>query len=209
MKDTSGTKVLGRTSAKRLGLVLVPALAGAGVLGVMMANGALASSFGVSGQQFHLTASSIDGQNFAQFGSVDKIYVNGQAIPVAVSAFKTATINGLCQSVETDLSKYGLGNVWVVLKASSAKASNLVIDMQQLNAGTADFTNINIGQDASTLDPGVAGAQGTAGLFGQQADSATLTGVSQVANATNAGEFTLSGMSLNVVTGDTDPCSAS
>jgi Family of unknown function (DUF6230) len=209
MKDTSGTNVLGRTSAKRLGLVLVPALAGAGVLGVMMANGALAASFGVSGQQFQLTATSITGQNFAQFGSVDKISVNGKYIPVAVSAFKTATINGLCQSVETDLSSYGLGNVWVVLKASSAKASNLVIDMQQLNAGTADFTDINIGQDASTLDPGIAGAQGTPGLFGQQAASAVLTNVSQVANATNAGDFTLSGMALSVSTGNTDPCSAS
>jgi hypothetical protein len=209
MKDTSGTNVLGRTSAKRLGLVLVPALAGAGILGVMMANGALAASFGVSGQQFQLTATSIQGTDFAQFGSVDKIYVNGKYIPVAVSAFKSATIDGLCQSVETDLSSYGLGNVWVVLKASSAKASNLIIDMQQLNAGTADFTNINIGQDASTLDQGVAGAQGTAGLFGQQADAATLTNVSQVANATNAGDFTLSGMSLSLATGNTDPCSAS
>jgi Family of unknown function (DUF6230) len=207
MKDTSGTNVLGRTSAKRLGLVLVPALAGAGILGVMMANGALAASFGVSGQQFQLTATSITGTDFAQFGSVDKIYVNGKYIPVAVSAFKSATINGLCQSVETDLSSYGLGNVWVVLKANTAKATNLIIDMQQLNAGSADFTNINIGQDASTLDQGVAGAQGTPGLFGQQADAATLTDVSQVANATNAGDFTLSGMSLSLATGNTDPCS--
>ena len=207
MKDTSGTKVLGRTSAKRLGLVLVPALAGAGVLGVMMANGALAASFGVSGQQFQLTATSITGTKFAQFGSVDKIYVNGKYIPVAVSAFQNATIEGLCQSVETNLSSYGLGNVWVVLKANSANATNLVIDMQQLNAGSADFTNINIGQDASTLDQGVAGAQGTPGLFGQQADSAKLTDVSQVANATNAGDFTLSGMSLSLSTGNTDPCS--
>jgi len=44
--------------------------------------------------------------------------------------------------------------------------------MSQLNAGDAVFTNINIGQDASTLSGSAAGAKGTAGLFGQQADSA-------------------------------------
>jgi hypothetical protein len=208
MKDTSGASVLGRTSAKRLGLVLVPSLAAVGILGGMMANGALAASFGVSGQTFHLTATSLTGQDFAQFGSVDKIYANGKYIPVAVSGFKTAQINGLCQSVETDLSAYGLGTVWLELKAKTASATNLIIDMQQLNASQAVFTNINIGQDASQLELGDPGEQGSAGLFGQQADQATLTGVDQVANATNAGTFTLNGMSLSIVTGGTDPCSS-
>ncbi|HEV2638413.1 MAG TPA: DUF6230 family protein [Actinocrinis sp.] len=203
MKDTSGTKVLGRTSAKRLGLVLVPALVGAGALSVMMADGALAASFGVSGQTFHLTATSLTGTDFAQFGSTDTIYANGKVIPVAISAFKTATINGLCQSVQTPVP--AVGTVWLSIKASSATAVNLVIDMQQLNAGSADFTNINIGQDASTLSA----AQGAPGLFGQQADVAKLTNVDQVANSTNAGDFTLNGMSLALQVGGDDPCGGS
>lgn len=207
MKDTSGTKVLGRTSARRLGLVLVPSLAAVGILGGMMANGALASSFAVSGQEFHLTATSLSGSGFDQFGSTVTISANGQTIPVAISAFKTANISGLCQSVQTPINIPGFDHtVWMVLKADSASATGLIIDMQQLKAGTADFTNINIGQDASTLDQGLAGAQGQPGLFGQQADKATLTNVDQVANTTNAGDFTLNGMSLSLQIDGTDPC---
>jgi len=205
MKDTSGTKVLGRTSAKRLGLVLVPSLAAFGILGAMMANGAVASSFAVSGQTFHLTADSLTGNGFAQYGSVDT-YVNGKPVAVAISGFKSAQINNLCQSVETDLSSYGLGTVWLSIKATSASATDLIIDMQQLKAGSAVFDNMNIGQDASTLSGSATGADGTAGLFGQQASSATLTDVDQVANSTNAGTFTLNGMTLSLSTGSTDPC---
>jgi Family of unknown function (DUF6230) len=205
MKDTSGAQVLGRTSWKRLGIVMVPTLAAAGALTVLMANGAIAASFAVSGQQFQLTAGSLTGQGFVQYGSIDQD-VNGKPLAVAVSAFKTATITNLCQSVSTDLGPYTgglLGTYTITLKADGAQASNLVIDMQQLKASEADFTDINIGQDASTLSGSATGAQGQSGLFGQQAGSATLTNVAQVANATNAGTFDLQNMSLAISSGGT------
>ncbi len=202
MKDNSGAQVLGRTSLKRLGFVAVPTVIAAGALGVLMANGAIASSFAVSGQEFKLSASTIQGQGFVNYGSTVPEASN-PAVPVAVSAFKSASINNLCQTVVTSLPV--IGDVTLTIKANSASATDLIIDMQQLNADTATFNNLNIGQDASTLGGSATGATGTAGLFGQQADSATLDNVQQVANFTNAGTFTLSGMSMGLSSGD-HPC---
>ena len=48
MKDTSGAQVLGRTSLKRLGIVMVPTVVAAGALTVLMANGAVAVSLAIS-----------------------------------------------------------------------------------------------------------------------------------------------------------------
>lgn len=203
MKDSSGAQVLGRTSLKRLGIVMVPTVVAAGVLTVMISQGAVAASFAVSGQQFKLTAGSLTGSGFVNYGTVDK-EVNGTEVPVAVSAFSSAQITNLCQSVVTPLPI--IGDVTLTIKAGASgtpvSATNLVIDMTDLNADQATFTNINIGQDASTLTGSATGAVGTPGLFGQEATQATLTNVKQTAVATNAGSFTLSNMSMDVTTGD-------
>jgi len=206
VKDTSGAQTLGRTSWKRLGIVMVPTVVAAGALTVAMANGAIAASFAVSGQQFKLTASQIDGTGFAQYGTVLNADNGAKAgpIPAAISAFKSATITNLCQSVVTPIPL--IGPVTLTIKAGAGadpvSATDLTIAMQQLNAGTATFTNINIGQDASTLGGSAAGAQGAQGAFGQQADHALLTNVQQVANSTNAGSFTLHDMSMSLSLGD-------
>ena len=206
MKDNSGAQVLGRTSWRRLGLVMVPTVVAAGALTVAMANGAIAASFAVSGQQFKLTAGSLTGTGFVNYGTIDK-HADGSLVPVAVSAFKSADITNLCQSVVTTLPV--IGDVTLTIKAgagtSPVHATDLVIDMSQLNATDALFTHINIGQDASTLSGSAAGATGTAGLFGQQADTATLTGVQQVAYSTNAGSFELHDMSMGLSLGN-NPC---
>jgi len=201
MKDTSGAQVLGRTSLKRLGIVMVPTVLAAGALTVLMAQGAIAVSFAISGQTAQMKIGELQGNGFAQYGSVDK-GASGTQTPVAVSAFKTATIsNGLCQSVATNLGP--LGTYTLTLTATGADASDLIIDMQSLKASEADFTNINIGVDASTINTSAAGAQGTAGLFGQAADKAVLTNIQQVSNATSAGSFDLHGMSLSIAKSST------
>lgn len=201
MKDTSGAQVLGRTSLKRLGIVMVPTVVAAGALTVLMANGAIAVSFAISGQTAQLKVGQLQGDGFAQYGGVDK-EANGTEVPVAVSAFKTATItDGLCQSVATNLGP--LGTYTLTLSATGGTASDLIIDMQSLKADTADFNSMNIGQDASTIDNSAQGAVGQAGAFGQTADSATLTNVEQVANATSAGTFDLQGMGLSIAKSDT------
>jgi hypothetical protein len=209
VKDNSGAQVLGRTSWKRLGIVMVPTVVAAGALTVAMANGAIAASFAVSGQQFKLTADEIHGYGFANYGTVlnsDQPTKAGP-IPAAISAFKSATITNLCQSVVTNLPV--IGPVTLTIKAGAGTtpvaATDLIIAMQTLNASTATFKNINIGQDASTLQGTAAGAEGTPGLFGQQAEEATIDNVKQVANSTNAGTFELHDMSMGISIGN-NPC---
>lgn len=201
MKDTSGAQVLGRTSLKRLGIVMIPTALAAGALTVLMANGAIAVSFAISGQTAQMKIGQLTGTGFAQYGGVDA-GAGGAQTAVAVSAFKTATIsNGLCQSVATDLGP--LGTYTLTLTADGADASDLIIDMQSLKASEADFKSIDIGIDASQIQGSASGAQGKAGLFGQQANGATLTNIQQVSNATTAGSFDLHNMSLSIAKSST------
>lgn len=215
------SRTYGKTRWKRFALVMVPSVAATAMVGVSIANSALAASFSISGQQFKVSTDQLHGTNFAQFGSVD-IEANGKPHPVAVSAFDHADINNLCQSVVTDLTGFGLGKITLQLHAGTdpakpVQADNLLIDLEQLKAD-ATFTNINIGQDASTLSgsatqgwaphPGVTKAGGGAGLptgptgFAQAAQKADLSGVQQTARATSAGTFKLNGLSLALKSGD-------
>ena len=198
MKDTSGAQVLGRTSLKRLGIVMVPTVIAAGALTVLMASGSIAVAFAISGQTAQLKVGELVGHGFVQYGNIDN--TTSTAVPVAVSAFSSATISGgLCQSVVTNLGP--LGDYTLTLKASGGSASNMIIDLQSLAASSADFSNIDIGTDASQSTT-VPGAQGLPGTFGQTADVATLTNVNQVSNATSAEDFKLQNMSLSVSKGN-------
>jgi hypothetical protein len=73
----------------------------------------------------------------------------------------------------------------------------MLIDMAELG-GDATFTNINIGQDASTLRAGGPTAHGEGGAFGQQADKVVIEDLRQIALATTAGSFKLTGLSLKL-----------
>jgi hypothetical protein len=92
-----------------------------------------------------------------------------------------------------------IGFTNLVIRAGSGgtpvQASNLVVDSDQLT-GDADFTNLAVDQDASTLDevPGVAGPLGT---FGQQADTVVIKHLRQNNWATTASSFTLPGLSIS------------
>jgi hypothetical protein len=207
------SQTYGKTRWKRFALVMVPGLAATAAIGVGIAQSALAASFSVSGQSFKVTTDTLHGTNFAQFGSVD-VETNGTPHVVAVSAFDKATIHNLCQSVVTDLGP--LGKWTLVLNAGQStdpnkqvQASNLLIDLNQLNAD-ATFNNINIGQDASTLHGSATqgwkdirgnGLPTGATGFAQAADSADLSNVQQTAYATSAGTFSLNGLALNIKQG--------
>jgi Family of unknown function (DUF6230) len=196
LKDAQGNQVLGRTHWKRFAAVMVPTTAAAGALTLMMANGALAASFAVSGQSFKVSADSLTGEGFEQFGGIDQ-EKNGTPHPVAISAIGEATLKNMCQSVKVPAGP--LGHVVVTINAGASKpatASNLVVDAAQLS-GDATFENIEIGRDASTLTK-VAGAQGPAGMFGQQADKVTINKLEQTAWATTAGTFKLNGLKLGL-----------
>jgi hypothetical protein len=94
--------------------------------------------------------------------------------------------------------------VVLVIKAGGnnkpAEATDLLIDMDSL-AGDATFDNINIGQDASTLNAAGPNAHGAPGAFGQQATHVQIDGLQQIARATSAGQFKLTGLNLSVNVG--------
>ena len=203
------SQVRGGTRWKRFAVVMVPSVAATAAIGVALAQGALAASFSVSGQQFKVSADSLEGDGFSQYGALDSGYtLDGKKTvhPVAVSAFKSATIKGLCQSVVTPNIPV-LGSVSLILHAGGGEkpveADNLYIDLDDLSAD-ATFTNIDIGVAAGSASKGPGIKSGdTANPYGfaQQAEHASLTGVKQTAWATTAGTFKLSGLKMSVSTG--------
>jgi hypothetical protein len=185
---------------------MVPSVAATAVIGVALAQGALAASFSVSGQQFKVSADTLHGDGFVQYGNLE-VEHNGTPHPVAVSAFTDATITGLCQSVVVPTP---IGDVTLKLTAGNGgkkvTAKNLYIDLDQLSAD-ATFNQINIGVAAGNTDPNYATVEsqvakdeknGGAASFAQEAKSADLVGVRQTAWATSAGTFKLAGLSMSL-----------
>ena len=77
-----------------------------------------------------------------------------------------------------------------------ARAKDLLIAMDSLD-GNATFTNIQIGRDATDLNP-----TAQAGSFGQNSDHVTITNLQQVSRYTTAATFNLVGLRLKVNVGD-------
>ena len=208
MKDAQGQVVLGRTHWRRFAAVLVPAVAAASLLVTGIAHGAIPASFAVSGSTFKVRADRLDGTGFVQYGGFAQQKGGRDLAPgvpdpndprnhaVAISGIHEADLTKLCQSVLVPGTPISL-----VIRAGgngkAAHAEDLMIDLNQLN-GDATFTNITIGQDASTLDKGPVGAHGLPGFFGQQADGIVITDLTQVAWSTSAGTFVLNGLDLHV-----------
>ncbi|TVZ03824.1 cholesterol esterase [Trebonia kvetii] len=184
--DKSSSSVRGKVKWRRFALVAVPAVVVAGTMVGLTAEGALASSISVSGQEFTITADQLTGTGFAQFGGALPSSSGGQT-PVIVSAMQNATMTNLCQSVTVlgltiHLTAGGGGG-------DPVSASNLVVDADSQTASSAVFNNISIGQDAGTMG-------GPAGTFGEQASSVTINKLVQKTWYTTAGTFTLPNLSL-------------
>ncbi|WP_250002544.1 DUF6230 family protein [Actinoplanes sp. M2I2] len=205
MKDAQGDPAYGRTNWRRFAVAVgVPAVVAGGLV-VALANGALAASFSVSGTQFKLSADRLVGEGFTQYSKqlpTEKVQpTTGQKYVVAaMSGIESADIYKLCQSVAA-------GPVVLRIEAGSApdkpaEAENLLIGMSELS-GDATFQNIDIGQDASTLDQDGQKEHGEVGGFGQQASGVTIVGLKQKAYMTSASTFKLTGMSLKLYLGDT------
>ena len=106
MEDSPAPPPEGRTRWRRFAAAAIPSIAAAGALVTLMANGAIAASFAVSGQEFKVSGDSLDGSGFVQFGFVDASPSGpNKQDPhaVVVSGIKNATIHNLCQSVVTTL----------------------------------------------------------------------------------------------------------
>jgi hypothetical protein len=179
------SRAQGKVKWRRFAIVAVPAVAIAGILVGLTAEGALASSISVSGQEFTITSNQLVGTGFAQFGGSLPNSKNGQT-PVIVSTMKNATLSHLCQSVTV----LGLTiRLTAGAGGSPASATNLVVDANDQTASSAVFSNLSIGQDAGTLG-------GPAGTFGEDAEQVTINNLVQHTWYTTAGTFTLPGLSL-------------
>ncbi|MFJ4282193.1 DUF6230 family protein [Streptomyces massasporeus] len=189
----------GRVRARRAAVMAVPATLAAAGLAVLTAQGALGVQFAISGMPFTVTATELDGTGFAQFGGLDEMAEDspnagdtGGQVLVVTSVIKNATLSKLCQSVD-------LGGTNLVIRAGEGsqkvRASDLTTDSTELT-GDAAFNNIEIGNDASTLDKAGPNGRGPKGVFSQQSDTVHIANLRQTNYATTAGVFKLPGLKL-------------
>ncbi|MCX5375776.1 DUF6230 family protein [Streptomyces sp. NBC_00091] len=209
------SQVRGGTRWKRFALVMVPSIAATAAVGVGLAQGALAASFSVSGQDFKVSADKLDGDDLLQYGSVaEGKGLDGKTVkhPVTISGFSRAEITNMCQSLVTPVP--GVGPITMQLrtgnKGTPAVAHNIYLDVAELDTD-ATFTDLDIGVavgDATDKDHPTAPQANTVSngaLFSQRAKKAVLTKVRQKAWATTAGTFTLPDLKLRLLSGD-KPC---
>jgi len=186
-----------RSRAGRITLAAIPVVAASSLLMTGVAQGAVPVSFAVSGSQFQISASQLEGTGFSQYAGLTQDTAGGEHA-VAIANIKSATLADLCQSVITDTP---LGKVGVLITAGGggnpASASDLQIGMTDLK-GESSFGNIRIGVDASTVNTD---AKGAAGDFAQDADTVSIANLQQTAWSTQASVFTLTGMSLQLTDG--------
>ena len=205
--------VFGRTRWRRVWFVLVPALAIVAAILALIAKGLIAVSFALSGTPFTVTANSVvsngvdsNGVGFYQFGVAD-FTGGGSPTPVAENIIPSATLTNLCQSVSVGPLTL---RITAGTGATPVTATNLIIDATSLSAGTATFTNINIGQDMGTYanpaltepvsrgtGPNVTTGAVPTGTFGQVASAVSLGTVHQTALGTQASTFSLPNLSLS------------
>ncbi|MFB7787795.1 DUF6230 family protein [Streptomyces vinaceus] len=186
----------GRVRWRKSAAVAVPAVLAVGAMAVVMAQGALAASFAVSGTSFQVSSSKLSSKGLASYVQTDRS-VDGKGHPVALLGIGEATLTDICQSAEVGTP---LGTVVFKLTAGGpageVTASNLVIDGEDLD-GDATFGTAQIGRDASTLDR-VDGVKGEPGKFGLQAGDIEVVGVKSHAWSATGGNFRLKGMRVSV-----------
>lgn len=189
----------GRTAWKKTALVAMPAVLAVGIMANVMAEGALAASFAVSGTSFQVSSGKLTSQGLASYVQTDRS-VDGKGHPVALLGIGDARLSDICQSAQV---KTPLGTVVFKLTAGGdageVTASDLVIDGEDL-VGDARFGTAEIGRDASALDR-VPGVHGEKGKFGLQAGDIEVAGVRSHAWSATGGNFRLKGMRVGVSIG--------
>jgi hypothetical protein len=198
--NSNNTAAAGRTRWRRFAAVMGVSAVVAGGLVFGMANGAVAASFSISGQQFKVGAEHLHGDGFAQFSGLDLTADGKTAIPVASSYIQSATLTKMCQSVDVT-SKLLPFKIVLRIEAGGGKdapatATDLLIGMTELS-GDATFKKMTIGADGQQ----VSGNAALAGTFAQKADSVDIDNLQQKAYSTTAGTFVLKGLNMKVLTG--------
>ncbi|MET3985168.1 DUF6230 family protein [Streptomyces sp. PvR034] len=186
----------GRINWKKTAVAALPAFVAVGAMAMVMAQGALAASFAVSGTSFQVSSSNLSSKGLSSYVQTDRS-VDGKGHPVALLGIGEATLSDICQSASVDTP---VGKVVFKLTAGgpagNVTANNLIIDGEDLT-GDARFGTAQIGRDASTLDQ-VPGVKGEAGKFGLQAGDIEVAGVRSHAWSATGGDFRLKGLKLDV-----------
>ncbi|MCD1286277.1 MULTISPECIES: DUF6230 family protein [unclassified Brevibacterium] len=192
---------LGKSHTGRIAMVAIPTSVVSAMLMGGVAQGAVPVSFAVSGSQFKITSSQLEGTGFSQYSGIAKDAEGGEHAVVTAN-IKDATLENLCQSAVTDTP---MGKVGVLIKAGGGKepasAKDLQIGMTGLK-GDAEFKNIRIGVDASDVNTS---AKGSKGDFAQDSDTVSIKDLKQDSWSTTASVFTLKDMTLKLTDG-TETC---
>jgi hypothetical protein len=150
----------------------------------------------ISGSQFKIAASQLDGTSFSQYAGV-ATDTAGKQHAVAIANIGQAKLTNLCQSVVADTP---LGKVGAIITAGGggtpAEATDLQIGMTDLKGNTS-FDDVRIGVDASTVQTK---AKGAVGDFAQDSSALHITDLQQISWSTTAAVFTLNGMHMQVTT---------
>jgi hypothetical protein len=214
VKESPGDPAYGRTNWRRFAVSIGLPLAVAGGLVLALQQGAIAASFMVSGQDFKLSATELDGHGFTQYSGGMPVASNSDTSSdpkasgtkiMALSGIHDATITKLCQTVKATtpfpiVMRIDAGDG--TTDDTKVHADDLLIGMSDLQ-GNATFTNIQIGVNATSLtdDGKPADSHGQVGGFGQQATDVDIKNLKQTASYTSAGKFTLNGMRLHLYVG--------
>ncbi|MFE2472635.1 DUF6230 family protein [Streptomyces mirabilis] len=169
---------------------------------VALAQGALAASFLISGQEFKVSAERIEGTGVIQYGAFDRQY-DGKNIPVVVTGYKKLTTIGLCQSVVArDIPL--VGTVTVKTTARRSTARDAYSDVVQTDDATVTIKNSRngIAAGASRKEPGINDGDNTSpASVAQDADSIVVTNSRAIVVATSATIITNEGSSLRIYKG--------
>ncbi|MEV5955956.1 DUF6230 family protein [Streptomyces sp. NPDC051987] len=201
----------GRTRWRRFAVVLVPSVGACAAVGVAMAQGVLAASFFISGRQFQLAADTLTARGFSLYGMVD-VTRRHELVPVVVTGFRHATIDGLCQSVVVDVPVLGTQTLRLTGGGGRpVETSDFFIDATAESVGDANFSGLDVGvaQGALTKGPVRSGDRNSQffdpDAVAQQALSTTLNDVRVSAVAVSAGTFSVPGLRVRLEQGD-HPC---
>ena len=183
--------------AGRIAMVAIPTGGVSAMLMGGVAQGAVPVSFAISGTQFKISSTELDGTGFSQYSGVAKD-AEGAKHSVVTANIKNASLENLCQSA---VQETPLGKVGILIKAGGkgepATAKDLQIGMTGLE-GDASFKNIRIGVDASDVNTKEKGSKGD---FSQDADTVNIKDLKQDSWSTTASVFTLKDMSLKLTDG--------
>ncbi|MDH6126540.1 DUF6230 family protein [Kitasatospora sp. GP82] len=199
---------LGGTRWRRFAAVLLPSMAAASAVAISLAQGALAASFFISGEEFKTAAGTLTGEGLSIYGMVD-VTRNGDHIPVLVTGVRSATIEALCQSVVIQVPVLGPYTLRLTggEDGTPARVKNLFLDTSVQRASQAVLHNVDLGIAAGSLTTGEISRGDRESPFfdpngfALQGTSATLTNVRATGVAASASTIDLPGLHASLKAG--------